>query len=112
MPFQHPADDGLEDEHGAELGTHQDQAEHTAAQEPEPVALRMGPEFGEHVAGAFPHAGARARRPWPSRVLAGHLHPDAGCAGLRRGRRGGAGRFAGVFFRGAGMGSLSDISNS
>ncbi len=45
-------------------------------------------------------------------VLAGHLHPDAGGAGLCLRRRDGAGRFGGVFFRGAGIGSLSDISNS
>ena len=38
MPFQHPPDNSLENDHGAEFGPHQDQAEQAAAQEPEPVA--------------------------------------------------------------------------
>ena len=37
-------------------------------------------------------------------VLTGHLHPDAGGAGLCLRRRDWAGRFGGVFFRGAGIG--------
>ena len=67
MPFQYPPDNGLENDHGAELGPHQDQAEQAAAQEPEPVAPGIGPEFGEQFSEAFPHAGARTRRPWPLR---------------------------------------------
>ncbi len=65
--FQHPADNGLEDDHSAELSPSQDQAEQAAAQEPEPVTPGAGPESGEQFGGAFPHARARARRPWPFR---------------------------------------------
>ena len=111
MPFQHPPDNGLEDDHGAELGPHQDQAEQPAAQEPEPVAPGIGPEFGEQFSEPFHPPGPGPEGPGPL-VLAGHLHPDAGGAGLCLRRRDGAGRFGGAFFRGAGIGSLSDMSNS